>query len=91
MAIAILATLSPLVSMAAAEAIARWHGCELAVESVKPCLAGGEDIGTTLHVLVSMGWFLFATLPAFITVAAVWLFVEAVRWVRRRRGSDLAG
>lgn len=82
-ALAILISLAPLISMGVAEAIASWHGCELAVEAVKPCMANGEDIGQTLHTLVFMGYFLYVTLPATAGLVALWVLVEVVRWMRR--------
>jgi hypothetical protein len=87
MVILVLATLMPFLSMLAADAIARFYGCELDLASVKPCLVGGRDIGEGLFTLGMMGWFLFATMPAFLGLAALWALVELVRWLGRRRAA----
>ena len=48
-------------------------------------MVGGEDIGKDLLTLGMMGWFLFATLPITLALAAFWIVVEIVRWVKVRR------
>jgi hypothetical protein len=87
MVILVLVALSPLFSMIAAGLVASIYGCPLDLAASKPCVVGGEDIGHGLFTLGMMGWFLFATLPAFLTLSALWIVVELVRWAGARRSA----
>jgi hypothetical protein len=87
MVILVLVALSPLFSMIAAGLVASIYGCPLDLASVKPCVVGGQDIGHGLFTLGMMGWFLFATLPAFLALSALWIVVELVRWAGARRSA----
>lgn len=85
MVITILLAALPLLSMVAAETIARLYGCTLDLAAPKPCMAGGEDIGQGLFTLGMMGWFLFATLPVLLALVLAWILTELVyRYVYRR-------
>lgn len=84
MSVALLACLSPLLLMAAAEIIAQLYGCNVDLTAAHPCMVGGTDIGHTLLTMGMMGYFLFITLPAAATVVGVWLLIEVVAWARRR-------
>ena len=81
----LLLTLIPLISIGAAEVMAHVYSCNLDLASAHPCMVGGEDIGEDLFTLGMMGWFLFATLPITLALAAFWIVVEIVRWVKVRR------
>lgn len=83
MSLALLACLSPLLSMAVAEILGQIHGCKVDFVSTQPCVAGGEDISGTLRTLGMMGYFLMATLPVAAGVVATWIIVELIVWARR--------
>lgn len=85
MALALLVCLSPLLSMAAADIIGNLYGCNVDLTGPHPCVVGGRDIGQTLLTLGMMGYFLMATLPIAAGVACVWVIVEIIAWVMRRR------
>lgn len=82
--LALLACLSPLLSMALAEILGQIHGCKVDFVSTQPCMDGNEDISGTLRTLGMMGYFLMATLPVAAGVVATWIIVELVAWARRR-------
>jgi hypothetical protein len=48
-------------------------GCTVNEGGIYPCLWYGHDLGETLAVLFSLGWFAFATLPVAACGLAVWL------------------
>lgn len=85
MIVALLACLSPLFAMGIADAIAHFYGCKLDLVSADPCMAGDRDIAKDLRTLAFMGYFLMATFPIALGVAAFWLVVEIIVWARRRR------
>lgn len=87
MALALLACLSPLLSMAAADIVANIYGCKLDLTGAHPCMVGGSDIGHTLLTLGMMGYFLMATLPIAAGVVATWVIVEVIAWAARRRAA----
>lgn len=85
MAIIILVALLPLLSMIAAEGVARLYGCTLDLAAPQPCMIGGEDMGHGLFVLGMMGWFLFATMPVLLMLTLAWILTELVyRHIGRR-------
>lgn len=90
MALALLFCLSPLLSMAAADIIANIYGCKVDLAAPHPCIVGGSDIGQTLLTLGMMGYFLMATFPIAAGVAGVWIVVEIIAWIMRRRRRSLA-
>lgn len=79
----------PVLSVAAAGAIANANGCDLDEGSVHPCLVNGVDMGETLYSMGVMGWFMLATLPLGLGAAAVYIAAAAlfytIRAVLRRR------
>lgn len=87
MSLALLACLSPLLSMAAADIVANIYGCKLDLAAPHPCMVGGTDIGQTLLTLGMMGYFLMATLPIAAGVVGAWVVVEVIVWVVRSRAA----
>jgi hypothetical protein len=85
MSIVVLACLTPLFSMVAAEVTARIFGCDLSLAATHPCMAFGTDIGSNLLTMGMMGWFLMTTLPVMLGVVILWIAVEIVRWFSMRR------
>jgi hypothetical protein len=85
MGVLILLAALPLLSMVAADTIARFYGCVLDLAAPRPCMAGGADIGHGLFTLGMMGWFLFATMPVLLALVLAWILTElAYRYVTRR-------
>jgi hypothetical protein len=85
MSIVVLACLTPLFSMVAAEVTARIFGCDLSLAATHPCMAFGTDIGSNLLTMGMMGWFLMTTLPVMLGVVILWIVVEIVRRFTLRR------
>ncbi len=85
--VVVLVCFAPLLSAVLAGSIASSFGCTLHEGFANPCLIGGVDWGETLYALGMMGWFMIATLPIAALVLLVWLIVELVAAVRRRRAA----
>lgn len=77
--------LAPIISTAIAGYIAQSHGCTLHEGFVNPCVIDGEDWGQTLYTMAMMGWFMIATVPIAAGLLLLWIIVEIVRLVRRKR------
>lgn len=87
MVILVLACLAPLFSMLVAQLIGDHYGCTVGIDSINPCMVDGKDIGETLTTLGAMGYFLFVTLPVLYALVPLWIVVELIAWIRRRRAA----
>jgi hypothetical protein len=83
--LALFVCLLPYFCMLAAEVYGRMVGCEVGVDTVKPCIVNGADIGHDLTVLGAMGYFAFVTTPIILGIVIVWVLVELIRWANKSR------
>lgn len=84
-ALVLLACLAPIAAVTYVAIMAQTYGCVVHEGFVNPCVVDGVDIGQRLYTLGMMGWLLLVTLPAFVATALIWIVVETVRWIVRRR------
>ncbi len=78
LAVIVIVTVAPIVSVIIAGSIANANGCALNEGSVNPCIVGGKDIGETLYTLGVMGWLMLATIPLGGIALLTWLIVAVV-------------
>ena len=74
----------PLFSVAIAGEIASANGCQLDEGSVHPCIVNGRDMGETLYTMGMMGWFMLATIPIGLGLAAAYILLVAGFYILRR-------
>lgn len=84
-ALAILACLSPMISVAIAGYIASSHGCTLHEGFPNPCVINGTDYGETLYTMGVLGWLMLATMPIAAGLLLLWIVVEVAAFIHRRR------
>jgi hypothetical protein len=87
LAVILILTVAPLVSVLVASTIAEQNGCRLDEGGIYPCMVGGSDIGETLATMAVMGWLMLASFPFGAVALAIWLIVLLVhksRWDRRQ-------
>lgn len=68
-------TVSPILSVLIASALASAFGCHVDEGGTHPCMAFGTDIGELLYTLFVMGWFFFFTVPSGLVAAVVFLVI----------------
>lgn len=86
-AVALVASVAPMLSMLVAAAIANYNGCTLHEGFANPCVVAGRDIGETLYNMAMMAWLMLFTLPLAALVVLAWIVAEIVHVVRRRRAA----
>jgi hypothetical protein len=67
-------TISPMISVLLASAIATAFGCALDEGGVNPCVVLGKDLGPSLYTLGVMGWFFLLTVPSGLIAFTVFTF-----------------
>ena len=85
LALIILFTVAPLLSILLSSAIAEANGCVLNEGGANPCVIGGTDWGHTLATMFVLGWLMFLTLPVGALAFVIWLIVLVVHLVTRSR------
>ena len=85
--LAIAVCILPVLSVAAASAMASFNGCVLNEGDAHSCMVLGVDVGGALYAMFVSGWFAMLTLPVAATIALAWIVAEAVRVVRRRKSA----
>ena len=84
-AIAALLCLLPLTGAIGAGLLAELHGCQLHEGFVNECIIMGADRGELLYGLFVGGWIALFTLPLFMLIIVIWVVVEIIHWVLKRR------
>ena len=80
-----LASVTPLLALLAAGAIADAFGCVLDEGSVHRCVIWGRDLGGVLYTAFVGGWLTILTAPVMLACAAFWMVYGVARICRRRR------
>ncbi|TDK38793.1 hypothetical protein E2F50_01195 [Rhizobium deserti] len=88
LAVILLLSVSPLVSVLGAGTVAELAGCQIDEGSVHPCQIGGSDYGEMLYFLTVLGWFSLLTLPFGAVALMVWLGALVVHLVLSSRRSQ---
>src|SRR5262249_53017902 len=76
----------PVLSMLAASAIARSHGCKLDEGNAHPCVVLGVDLGKLLYSMAVMVWLALMTVPIGAIALAAWAVTAIVLLLRHLRG-----
>ena|SRR5579872_2668153 len=91
LALIVLFTVGPLAALLLGGLVADALGCHMPIAADAPCLFMGADLADALAVAVFFGYLAFFTLPAGMTLLAIWLvaavIVTLVWWLRRRRAA----
>ena len=74
----VLWTVSPILSVLIAGAVASGYGCQLDEGGVHPCVVLGTDVGELLNTMFVAGWFFFFTIPSGLVLAVVFLIVVLI-------------
>lgn len=75
----------PVLSVLVAGTAAKLLGCTLNEGDIHPCYLLGVPIGGLLYVLGVLGWLMMVSLPLAALLILVWIAVESVRFIRKRK------
>jgi hypothetical protein len=83
-ALAMLACLVPLASLAIPVLVARQTECAFDLDMPQSCVVAGVDVGQYLFDMAKFGENIVATLPIFVGLAILWLLTEILAPPRAR-------
>jgi hypothetical protein len=72
LALILLVTFSPVISVLIASAISGAAGCALNEASASSCIVLGAEMGGLLNRMFVAGWYMFFTFPAGVLALSVW-------------------
>lgn len=75
----------PVLAMLVATTVGGAAGCRVDESGAHPCVVLGADVGGLLYASFTSAWLALVTLPVGAAVAALWIVIEIIAALRRRK------